>query len=66
LKSKATLRDQAYIETLASRYSGKPDERGANDRAYAAAMRKVAERFPDDLNASALFAESMMDLRPWD
>jgi tetratricopeptide (TPR) repeat protein len=66
LKSNATLREQAYIEALAARYSGKPDERGPNDRAYAAAMRKVAQRFPDDLNAAALFAESMMDLRPWD
>ena len=28
-------------------------------------MRKVHERFPDDLDAATLYAESMMDLRPW-
>jgi tetratricopeptide (TPR) repeat protein len=66
LKSNASPREQAYIEALTARYSGKPDERGHNDRAYAEAMRKAAQRFPDDLNAAALFAGSMMDLRPWD
>jgi tetratricopeptide (TPR) repeat protein len=65
LKSKASPREQAYIDALAERYSGKADERAARDRAYAAAMRKVHERFPDDLDAAALYAESMMDLRPW-
>ncbi len=65
LKAKASPREQAYIEALAQRYSGKADERAARDRAYADAMRKVHQRFPDDLDAAALYAESMMDLRPW-
>jgi tetratricopeptide (TPR) repeat protein len=29
-------------------------------------MRTLHNQFPDDLDAAALFAESMMDLRPWD
>jgi tetratricopeptide (TPR) repeat protein len=29
-------------------------------------MRQVARQYPDDLDASTLFAESLMDLRPWD
>jgi predicted Zn-dependent protease len=65
LKSKASPREQAYIDALAERYSGKAEDRAARDRAYAAAMRKVHERFPDDLDAAALYVESMMDLRPW-
>ena len=65
LKSKASPREQAYIEALAQRYSGKAEERHARDSAYAAAMRKVQEKFPDDLDAATLYAESMMDLRPW-
>jgi len=65
LKSKATPREQAYIDALAERYSGKPDDRPARDRAYAAAMREVVRRFPEDLDAAALCAESVMDLRPW-
>lgn len=65
LKSKATPREQAYIEALAERYSGNAAERQARDRAYAAAMRKLQQSFPDDLDAATLYAESMMDLRPW-
>jgi tetratricopeptide (TPR) repeat protein len=29
-------------------------------------MREVARRFPADLDVATLFAEAMMDLRPWD
>ena len=28
-------------------------------------MRAVAKRFPADLDAATLFAEALMDLRPW-
>jgi len=65
LKSKASPREQAYIEALAERYSGKAEDRHARDRAYAAAMRKLQQKFPDDLDAATLYAESMMDIRPW-
>lgn len=33
--------------------------------AYSAAMRKVAQRFPDDLDVQTMYAESMMNLRAW-
>ena len=65
LKSKASVREQAYIDALAKRYTGKAEDRAAADKAYADAMRDVAKAFPDDLDAQSLFAESMMDLRPW-
>jgi tetratricopeptide (TPR) repeat protein len=29
-------------------------------------MRLVAQRFPEDADAATLFAEALMDLRPWD
>jgi tetratricopeptide (TPR) repeat protein len=61
----ASPREQAYIEALAERYSGQPEDRQARDRAYAAAMKRVSERLPDDLDAAALYAEAVMDLRPW-
>ena len=32
---------------------------------YAAAMRKVHLRFPDDLDIAMLYVEAVMDLRPW-
>jgi tetratricopeptide (TPR) repeat protein len=65
LKSKATVREQAYIDAVAKRYTGDPKARAANDRAYADAMREVSKRYPADLDAATLFAESLMDLRPW-
>jgi tetratricopeptide (TPR) repeat protein len=65
LKSHASPREQAYIDALAHRYSGKAADRAERDRAYADAMRELHKRYPDDLDAATLFAESLMDLRPW-
>jgi tetratricopeptide (TPR) repeat protein len=65
LKSRASDREQAYIDALVHRYSGRAEDRRDRDRRYAEAMRKVQERFPDDLDAATLYVEAMMDLRPW-
>jgi tetratricopeptide (TPR) repeat protein len=65
LRSRATARERAYIEALAERYSGKAEDRRPRDEAYSAAMKKLHERFPNDLDAATLYVESMMDLRPW-
>jgi tetratricopeptide (TPR) repeat protein len=65
MKGKASARERAYIDALATRYTGKPEDRKANDRAFAEAMRKVTIQFPDDLDARTLYAESLMDLSPW-
>jgi tetratricopeptide (TPR) repeat protein len=65
LKPKASPREQALIDALKYRYTGKAEERRANDVAYADAMRKVHLQFPDDDDISMLYVESAMDLRPW-
>jgi tetratricopeptide (TPR) repeat protein len=65
LKAKATPREQAYIDAVAQRYSGKADDRAARDRAYAEAMGRLVKRFPTDLDAATMYAEALMDLRPW-
>ena len=65
LKGTATARERAYIDALAARYTGKADDRASADRAYAAAMAKLTRTFPNDLDARTLYAESLMDLRPW-
>ena len=65
LKGRASAREQAYIEALVERYSGKAADRQPRDAAYADAMRRVHERFPTDLDAAMLYVESVMDLRPW-
>jgi tetratricopeptide (TPR) repeat protein len=59
-------REQAYIEALANRYTPDPKaERAPLDRAYADAMRALAAKYPDDLDAATLYAQSVMDTSPW-
>ncbi|MGH9804662.1 MAG: hypothetical protein ACRD4D_05780, partial [Candidatus Acidiferrales bacterium] len=65
LKAKASPRERDYIDALAKRYTGRADDRKAADRAYAEAMRALARKYPDDLDAATLYAEALMDLRPW-
>ncbi len=56
-KPKASERERAYIDALARRYSGKADDCADRDRQYADAIRELSKRFPEDLDAAALFAE---------
>ena len=59
--------EKALIVALSARYaSPPPEDRKALDLAYANAMRSVWAAFPKDADVGALFAEAMMDLRPWD
>src|SRR5262249_4094378 len=54
------------VSALAARYSGQanPDyHKLARD--YAAQMRELAKKYPDDLDAATLYAESLMNLNPW-
>ncbi len=67
LAPEATERERAYIEALSARYTAEPpDDRSTLDEAYASAMQAVADRYPDDLDAATLYAESLMNLQPWD
>jgi tetratricopeptide (TPR) repeat protein len=65
LKGKASPRERAYIDALAVRYTGKAEDRKPNDRAFADAMYQLTVKYPDDLDARTLYAESLMDLSPW-
>lgn len=58
--------ERAYIHAISKRYSQKSQAWGTLDKAYAEAMRGVWRQFPDDPDAGVLFAEALMDLRPWD
>src|SRR5262249_15194431 len=74
LADKASPVEKALIEALGARYvdpaAGKlpasPQERAPIDKAYADAMRKVHAKFRPDADIGSLYAESLMDLRPWD
>lgn len=65
--SLATPIERALIGAAGKRYaSPAPADRKDLDQAYADAMRRVWKKYPKDADVGALFAESMMDLRPWD
>jgi len=64
---KASERERAYVAAVAKRYAS-PEPTSdwlAFHRAYSDAMRELVVRYPDDLDAATLFAESLMMLRPW-
>jgi len=66
LSSGAAPSEQAYIQAMAKRFPADPNsdlKKAAED--YRDAMRQVSRRFPDDLDAATLFAESGMNLHPW-
>lgn len=63
----ATQRERALIDALEQRYTeDAPAQRAGLDQAYADAMAEVVADFPEDLDVAVLYAESLMDLRPWD
>ncbi|MBU6477916.1 MAG: hypothetical protein KGQ32_08320, partial [Xanthomonadaceae bacterium] len=58
--------DRALIHALQTRYADPaPQDRAPLDRAYADAMARVVEQFPDDDDAATLYAEALMVLSPW-
>ena len=58
--------ERALIEALGKRYANpEPQDRAPLDKAYADAMREVWKQYPNDPDVGAFFAESMMDLSPW-
>ena len=63
---KGSPSEQAYIRAISARYAAVPPANRAKfDSAYTQAMAEVAHKYPNDLDAAALYAESLMDLRPW-
>ncbi len=64
--STATAKEKDLIEALTHRYSNDTSiARYALDSSYASAMRKVYIRYADDVTVGSLFAESLLDLHPW-
>jgi tetratricopeptide (TPR) repeat protein len=66
LRDKATESERAFIDALAVRYVKDFDakKRVDQDKAYAEAMRKVYERYPNDLDAGTLYADALFLLEP--
>lgn len=66
-KISASQKEKDLIAALSKRYVKKPlSDRGELDLAYSNAMRSVYEKYPFDADVATLYAESIMDLHPWD
>jgi tetratricopeptide (TPR) repeat protein len=64
---RATPVEQALVEAVARRYvAAPPADRAPLDKTYADAMADAARAFPNNDTVQVLFAESLMDLSPWD
>jgi tetratricopeptide (TPR) repeat protein len=66
LAAGASAQERAYIEALTPRYTPTPRaERAHLDSAFAKSMAELVKKYPDDVDAATLYAEALMDLRPW-
>src|SRR6185312_4117533 len=66
LASGASQQEQDYIAALSRRYSTDtvPDFKSLSAN-YKDAMKELSAKYPDDLDAATMYAESMMDMNPW-
>ena len=66
LKGRASPKERAMIDALAHRYVERfdPARRVEQDKAYAQAMEKVYETYPDDLDIGTLYADALFLLEP--
>jgi tetratricopeptide (TPR) repeat protein len=59
--------EAALARAVAARYAyPSPEDRTHLDRAYADAMQRAHELFPDDHDVGVVFADALMNLQPWD
>jgi tetratricopeptide (TPR) repeat protein len=66
LSGNASEKERAYIEALAQRHTLDPKASLKKLAiAYREAMREVVKRYPDDLDAATMYAESVIVLRPF-
>ncbi len=66
LANSCSEKERDLIEALSQRYSNDTTVvRTVLDSAYAVAMRKVHKKYPNDVTIGSLFAESLMDMHPW-
>ncbi|MBU3821678.1 hypothetical protein KO566_06370 [Flavobacteriaceae bacterium XHP0103] len=63
----ATEKEKAFINAMALRYAPEaPEDRSELDVAYSKALKVLYDKHPNDTEISSLYAESIMNLHPWD
>jgi tetratricopeptide (TPR) repeat protein len=65
--AEASPRERDYVAAIAKRYASADPKSDwlAFHKDYSDAMRAMVAKYPDDLDAATMFAESLMMLRPW-
>lgn len=67
LSVNATQKEQELINAMSLRYTSEPPEdRSSLDQAYSDAFKALYKKYPNDSEISSLYAESLMNLHPWD
>ncbi|HZI88844.1 MAG TPA: tetratricopeptide repeat protein [Candidatus Polarisedimenticolia bacterium] len=67
LAAKTSAKERDWIEALGKRYSGDPKvDLHVLDVAYADAMKELALKYPEDLDAGTIYAEALLTIHPWD
>lgn len=67
LKDRASPVEYGLISALSKRYSWPSQEnRKSLDVAYVDAMKETFNEFPEDPDVATLYADALMNLRPWD
>jgi tetratricopeptide (TPR) repeat protein len=63
----ASAVERALIEAVTARYAWPPpQDRRPLEEAFARKMGEAWEQFPGDADVGAIYAESLMNLQPWD
>jgi hypothetical protein len=66
-KKNTTEKERGLIEALSKRYVKEAVvDRSPLDLAYAHAMKELYAKYPNDADMGVLYAESLMNLHPWD
>ena len=65
LSANVSASERDYILAMAKRFPAAGVDRRKAAEEYRDAMRELKNKFPDDLDAATLFAESSMNLHPW-
>ena len=66
-KKNTTEKERGLIEALSKRYVKEAvEDRSSLDLAYANAMKELYAKYPNDADVGVLYAESLMNLHPWD
>ncbi|MFD2892733.1 hypothetical protein ACFS5J_11995 [Flavobacterium chuncheonense] len=67
LNENTPIVEKDLIHALATRYVALPvEDRSDLDKKYAIEMGKIFQNYPDDPDIGFLYAESQMNLHPWD